>query len=170
VFFFIHTFAQPSTLNFNTPLYMKRLLLPVLATLCFSVGLSSQCSEFDLTMLQAIQRAEPEHKKEKVISFGFDLYATQNGNFIFNKCWKGNVSGKTIYHQKIILETAQERFSFMTLDRELFVRLRTAIEDRNGGVGRTEDPNWYVGRLFQYRFEVQHYDGHEYYKVTISNK
>jgi hypothetical protein len=131
---------------------------------------TAQCSAFDISMLQAIQRAEPDQKAYKIESFGFDLYGSQNGQQIFNKCWKGNAGAKSIYEQKIILETQKNSYTFLTQNEEHFVRLRTAIEERNGGVGKTEDANLYVGRMFQYRFGKQSYDGHEYYKVTISNK
>jgi len=50
------------------------------------------------------------------------------------------------------------------------MKLRSSIEERNGGIGKSEDPGLYIGRIFQYRFGMQSYDGHEYYKVTISNK
>jgi hypothetical protein len=121
-------------------------------------------------MLQAVQRAETDKKDTQILSYGFDLYATEKGNRIFNKCWRGNVNGKTIYEQKIILESSNSSYSFLTLNRDHFLRLRSSIEERNGGVGKTEDPNLYIGRMFRYRFGLQSYDGHEYYKVTISAK
>jgi hypothetical protein len=147
-----------------------KLFLPFAFALLTAIFATAQCSEFEITMLQAIQRAEPGQKDAKIQSFGFDPYSSQNGRRIFNKCWKGNVDGKTIYEQKIILEEKQNTYTFLTLNQEHFMRLRSAIEDRNGGIGKSEDPNIYVGRMFLYRFGMQSYDGHEYYKITISNK
>lgn len=151
---------------------MNRLftLLCLLAAVYGPYFLQAQCSEFDIVMLQAVQRAEADKKDAQILSYGFDLFATQNGNRIFNKCWRGNVDGKAIYEQRIILEPSSHSYTFMTLNRDHFVRLRSSIEDRNGGAGQTEDPNLYIGRMFRYRFGVQSYDGHEYFKVTIRDK
>jgi hypothetical protein len=134
---------------------------------------SAQCSEFLLTALHAIQRADAAGKDAKIQEYGFDLHKMMNGENtetkVYDKCWKGDQDSKNIYEQKIYWHTHNNTIEFMTLDREHFLSLRRSIEDRQrASGGRGSDV--YIGRVFEYHFGLQNVDGNEYHRVLISFK
>jgi len=117
-----------------------KLILSLALVLSYSLFATAQCSEFEIVMLQAIQRADAAQKESKIQSLGFDLYSTQNGRRIFHKCWKGNVDGKPVYEQKIILEDKSLAYTFLTLNQDHFMKLRSSIEERMAELANQRTP------------------------------
>lgn len=159
--------AAVGPLNHNPPPVMRFIYL-LFCLFLIPALVQAQCSEFTLTMLQGVQRAEVQYKDAKIQSFGFDLHQDKAGQKIYRKCWRNTDVGQVIYEQKIIWDPAKNTIVFMTLNKEHFLSLRQSIESRQHSSGATEDPNVYIGRMFEYHFGLVSNDGHEYYKVSIA--
>lgn len=144
--------------------FIYLLLLPLLTPFLTS----AQCAAFTLTMLQGVQRAEAAQKDYQIQSLGFDLHQDKNGQKIYRKCWRNTEMGQVIYEQKLSWDPVKNTVVFMTLNKEHFLSLRRAIEERQHSSGATEDPNVYIGRLFEYHFGIISNDGHEYFRVSIA--
>ncbi|MCC6462286.1 MAG: hypothetical protein IT260_17595 [Saprospiraceae bacterium] len=144
---------------------------------CFAFGAlaaQSQCIELQLSELQNLQRVEPDLRESKIQDLGFDLRSTFTSKGAsyrnYSKCWVSTVRDKTTFEQLIWWNETGNSITWFTLNEQHFSSLRKAIVERNPSGSITENPDFYNGRMFQYRFGNQRVDGAEYYFVTISKR
>ncbi len=145
------------------------ILLPLLFLGAFA---SAQCPELSLSQLHTMQRAEYSEKNQVIRNQGFDLRSqfTQPGASIasYSKCWNSNFRDRSIFEQLIWWNSSDNSIIFMTLKESHFLSLRDQILDRQPGGRKAENPDFYLGKMFKYRFGARRVDEAEYYFVHIS--
>jgi hypothetical protein len=147
-----------------------RLAFTLLAFWGTFFSLSAQCRDFELSHLQTVQRAEISLKDARITELGFDIIAENATSYRYNKCWQGNRGGRDIYTQVIWQNKQTGNITFLTNDKEAFLRLRQSIEERRGATSTMGQSDIYIGKMFRYEFFIQNLDGMEYYAVAIRLK
>ena len=152
---------------------MKSSLILLAVTAVCSFG-RSQCAVFQLADLQGLQRADAYVKESKIQDLGFDLrseFAFHGSKMRgYSKCWNSTNRQQPVYEQLIWWNTDQNSITFFTLKEEHFKALRQSIVERRASGNMAENPDVYVGHLFQYRFGAQRVDGVEYFMISIAFK
>ena len=150
-------------------MYAKLILLPLFLIPTF---LLAQCPEFQLTGLHDLQRASTDQKEHRIKSHGFDLRSTfvSRGESIqsYSKCWNSNFKAKSVFEQLVWWNQTMNSITFMTLNEAHFNALRKSIISRHAGKPMTENPDFYLGKMFQYRFGQRRVDEIDYFFVQIS--
>ena len=145
------------------------ILLAVFFAVCACAP--AQCPEFLLADLQNLQRASPDQKQNTILDLGFDLrseFTNQAGAFRnYSKCWNSNLKDKPIFEQLIWWNLTENTVTFMTLKEAHFNALRKAIVERQTSGTITENPDFYIGKMFHYRFGNRRVDGADYFYVSI---
>lgn len=150
------------------------LLYPLLLLCCTCCYSQSPCPDLDLAALQAMQKADVSLKESKIQESGFDLHSqfVANGATMrrYNKCWMGNSGGKPMYEQVLLWNTTANHLMYLMIGEPVFQQFKSAIEERHSSAGAQKNNDFYVGRLFMYRYSVQKLDNAEYYAVLINFK
>ena len=149
------------------------LLLSVFVCCCFT--LRSQCPGMALSELHQLQRASLDQKESTIQALGFDLRSqfTMQGTAVrsFSKCWNSNWKGQAVFEQLVWWLPNSNALIFMTLNEGHYKQLRKSIVSRRRTEKEvTENPDFYIGRLFHYRFGGRRVDGIDYFFVKISFK
>lgn len=135
---------------------------------------SAQCPEFRLVDLQALQRSDADQKENNILQLGYDLRSefTSKGSTVksYTKCWNSNFRQQPVFEQLIWWNQTVNSVTFFTLNEEHFKALRASIIERHSNGNMTENPDFYIGRMFQYRFGAQRVDGIEYFFVSITQR
>ena len=133
------------------------------------IGLSAQCPDLNLPLLQHLQRTGMDQKQHEITKLGFDLRKTTTKDGIraneYNRCWHTTRNNVAIFDQRLIWDVGTNSLVYFTRNKREFQNLRYSIESRQGNAGGNLD--FYRGRKFFYRFGKQDLDGEEYFSVRI---
>jgi hypothetical protein len=148
---------------------VKVILLFLVSLPAFTLA---QCPQFELLDLHNLQRATEAQKESTIQSLGFDLRSSfiQRGESIqsYSKCWNSNFKGQSLFEQLLWWNKTTNAITLLTLNEAHYVALRKSIVNRNPGTKTTENPDFYLGKMFQYRFGGRRVDGIDYFFVQIS--
>lgn len=152
---------------------MKSILILFAVFLLPTAG-TAQCLEFSLAELHSLQRVSESQKHHSIQSLGFDLrsdFVLRGENISsYSKCWNSNFREKAVFEQLIWWNKTTNSIHFMTLNEAHYVQLRNSILDRNGSGRTAENPDFYIGKMFQYRFGSRRVDDLDYFFVLISHR
>ena len=150
---------------------MKSILILFAAFLLPYCG-TAQCPEFTLAELHSLQRATVDQKDYTIQSLGFDLRSdfVLRGESIssYSKCWNSNLKEKSVFEQLVWWNKTTNSINFMTLNEAHYLQLRNSILGRHNPSRVAENPDFYIGKMFQYRFGSRRVDEVDYYFVLIS--
>lgn len=141
------------------------------AFLAFNAFATAQCPDFQLSDLQALQRAEPEKKENEIQLHGFDLRSAfeLQGEAIrqYSKCWYSSAGDQPVFEQLIWWNQTSNSIVFLTVNEAQFKGLRQRIVERQSSGRITENPDFYLGKMFRYRFGTRQVEHATYYFVEI---
>ncbi|MCB0533065.1 MAG: hypothetical protein H6574_05060 [Lewinellaceae bacterium] len=150
-------------------MYVKLIHLALAFLPAFTIA---QCPEFQITELHDLQRAAVDQKDYTITTLGFDLRSsfTQRGESIrsYSKCWNSNFQGKSVFEQLVWWNQTANSITFMTLNETHYTALRKRILSRHSGKPASENPDFYLGKVFQYRFGGRRVDEVDYFFVQIT--
>ncbi len=150
---------------------MKSILILFTAILTSCLG-AAQCPGFSLAELHSLQRATESQKHQTILSLGFDLrsdFVLRGENISsYSKCWNSNFREKSLFEQLIWWNKTTNSIIFMTLNETHYTQLRQSIVSRQSSGRVGENPDFYLGKMFQYRFGSRRVDEIDYFFVLIS--
>lgn len=132
---------------------------------------AAQCPEFSLSDLHALQRAGLDEKGNRILDQGFDLRKefVMRGETTrsYSRCWRFEDGDDSIFEQLIWWNVTTGAITFLTLYESSFKHLRESIVGRQTSGKITENPDFYAGKLFLYRFGTRRVGRQEYYSISI---
>lgn len=136
-----------------------------------SIGSFAQCPSFTLSDLQTLQRAGLDGKENSILEQGFDLRKefTLRGESIrsYSRCWRFEDGQESVFEQLLWWNMTAGSITFLTLDESSFTHLRATIVERQTSGRIAENPDFYAGKLFMYRFGTRLVGKQEYYSILI---